>query len=531
MALYTQAAVEAKLSTIQSDINRIENLCAVGGSIDRTVSKQVEILKNREKAFLRAFKCKTFEELNRKLEELRAAEPLIKNLSGEALSRTFLNSARKYMYQTGTLGGKDLKLEKLKQDFIRNVINDLNNAGNTLALPKINSTVQQLVFSLLHDLGSGVSLRSSSGLGGSIKYGGGNIEEVLEQIVISELTPTARARIAEFNSKHANSYELTSTANPIVISSRQSNLASITQNMLETEVRRKIENNEMTEFEFQQIQSDVINYILERGPRDSEFQQVVREIIVNAKYHIFFGKNLINGYTGLLGEIQAAYYLRKLGIQSGRKSKAEWTGGNRDAGWEPFEDIKMMAGRSQRGIQVKNTASDILSSINFADNKIENLNFSSLGIPGIEGIVSSLTAIYEIYNFNIEVNINEETGRWEARSNDKFAPTRARIEMLCHEANRAIAALAASMMRMSVGAKSSEGNVAYLVGGNKFVSASSTLSQILGEINSGNLNRIQVTSYFSKKGAGAGTIADYYNSNNKNTIPYGIKIRSAYQFD
>jgi hypothetical protein len=84
------------------------------------------------------------------------------------------------MYKTGMLGKQDAKLEKLKQDFIRNVTFELTNEAVNPAIPKIENTLQELVFSLLNDLGTGRSLRSSSGLKGSIKFKGDNIEEVLE---------------------------------------------------------------------------------------------------------------------------------------------------------------------------------------------------------------------------------------------------------------------------------------------------------------------------------------------------------------
>lgn len=532
MAFTTKAAVEGGVAKGEADIQTIENLCGVGGAIDKKLRSQIELLEKREKAFLRAFGCETFQELNKKLDELRNAESSINNLSGEALSRTFLNSARRYMYQTGVLGTQDAKLEKMKQDFIRNVIFELNSGANRLAKPKIDSTVQQLIFSLLHDLGSGVSLRSSSGLKGSIKFKGDNLEEVLEQIVINEITPIARQRIQEFNNKYPNSFSLSSSDNPIIISSTQEeNLASITKNMLEKEVIEKLKNGKMSEEQFQKIQTDVINYVIARGPHeDPVFQEVVREVLTKADKHIFFGRNLINGYTGLLGEIQANYYLKKLGIDSKRKSSIEWKGGSREDGWEPSEDLMLQIAKSRRGIQVKNTAKDIIEPINFSDNVLSNLDFSSLGIPGVDNdIASILEPIYEMYVFNIEVIRNEE-GKWVPGANEDFSATRGRVEALYTKANRALAMLAAAMMKMSVGKNSSEGNVAYLVGGSSFVSASDTLIQILGEINKNDFKKFQISAYFSKKGVGGGTIADVYNSHNSNAIPEKIKIRSSYQF-
>lgn len=530
MALTTIGAVQAEVARGEVNIQKIENLCGAGGAVDKKLRDQVELLEKREKAFLRAFGCETFDQLNAKLHDLREAESSIKNLSGEALARTFLNSARKYMYKTGMLGKQDAKLEKLKQDFIRNVTFELTNEANRSALPKVKSTLQELVFSLLNDLGTGRSLRSSSGLKGSIKFEGNNIEQVLEQIVINEITPVARSRMEQFNSKYPDSFYMSSSDNPIVVTSGEENLASITQNMLEKEAKEKL-----TDDQFYEIQNQVINYVLQRGPNeDPVFQDVVREILTKADRHIFFGRNLINGYTGLLGEIQASYFLRKLGIQSGRKSRVEWQGGSREDGWEPSEDLMLQIGKSIRGVQVKNTAKDIIEPINFSDNLLSNLDFSSLGIPGLDNnIVSVLEPIYEMYAFNIEV-IKNEKGIWVPSGvpgeNKAFSGTRGRIEELYAKANRAVAMLAAAMMKMSTGKKASEGNVAYLVGGTSFYPASATLNQILGEINNSNLNKFQISAYFSKKGGGSGTIADVYNAHNSSMIPEKIKIRSSYQF-
>ena len=531
MALVTKAAVDAQIVESQGNVEKIINLCGIGGAVDRRISQQIEILKNREKAFLRGFNCQSFEELNQKLRELQQAEPLIRNLSGEALSRTFLNSARQYMYKTGQLGGKDAELEKIKEQFIINVLRELNSAEKRIATPKINQTVKDIVFSLLHDLGSGVSLRSSSGLGGSIRFKGGNIEEVLEQIVMSELTPIAEQRMEEFNNKYSNSFSLTTTSDTILITSTKQNLASITQGLLEKQVEKMLNENKMTQSQFQQIQTDVINYILARGPRDPIFESTVREILTSAGTHIFFGKNLINGYTGLLGEIQATYYAKKLGFNAKRKMAATWKGGDRSEGWEPSEDIMLQFGKSKRGLQVKNTAKDMINPINFSDKTLKNLDFSSLGIPGLNADTSSLLEpIYEMHGFNITAE-KQEDGKWRPGPNAEFAPSRSDIEDLYNKANRAIAMLAASLMKMSVGRSGAEGNVAYLVAGQDFISASATLQQILGEINSGNFNNFQISSYFSKKGAGQGTIVDFYNSHNSNTIPRSVKIRSSYQFN
>jgi hypothetical protein len=134
-----------------------------------------------------------------------------------------------------------------------------------------------------------------------------------------------------------------------------------------------------------------------------------------------------------------------------------------------------------------------------------------------------------MYAFNIEVTKNEE-GVWVPGKNDVFSDTRGKIEALYAKANRAVAMLAAAMMKMSVGKKTSEGNVAYLIGGTSFYPASATLTQILGEINNNEFNKFQISAYFSKKGGGDGTIADVYNAHNSNMIPEKIKIRSSYQF-
>lgn len=61
MAFTTKAAVEGGVAKGEADIRTIENLCGVGGAIDKKLRSQIELLEKREKAFLRAFGCDTFD--------------------------------------------------------------------------------------------------------------------------------------------------------------------------------------------------------------------------------------------------------------------------------------------------------------------------------------------------------------------------------------------------------------------------------------------------------------------------------------
>ena len=558
MALVTAAAVGRKTDQIRSAFNAVLN---EGSAVRSRVQSQIDLLKAREKEFLSLFgsEVKTFQDLNAKLIQVKNEALAIENFSGENLEKEFLREAKTYM----TITGQNMKNKNSSTYQKKQISLFLERIGRRAVMGADGKRDE--VAAILNSFGPDIAneVMNSLGRGGAIRTGVLTPSQIsrIKKILLDGAKEEAMKEVINFNSQwesqggikgYLNLAQIQEGDNSLVVSIDQkilNNVASATQGLTETEAKEKAKNDPAFLANVQARFKDVLKT---KMPGNPIFSEAVDHVVNSAGYRIFFGNNYLKGYTGLLGEIAGVYYLKSL--FSGNPSIAvQWTGGLRASGRDPHEDIKVFTDKLGYNIQVKNTrrSTSFLSKNGnevFFSNRImtpeefsqmdsfKGISYGSGGALGddLPGLISEL---YEMLGFNIEVNVSEkgaDKGKWVPMANEEFAPLRGRIETLYDEAEKVIQMAAAILMHMSIEQEASAGNIAFLVGGSSFYSASEILTDAIS--NSSNF-KVQ----FYANNGGTDTIADYYNKNRYNPgekLPnsfydrgeLAVRMRSSYNF-
>lgn len=282
----------------------------------------------------------------------------------------------------------------------------------------------------------------------------------------------------------------------------------------------------------QQVNEAIINFLLSQSSTldKSLFKECILQMIKD-KEEIFI-VSTPNNLTGILGEIQSLYFIRRI-IRDKKKSKdvfAHWVGGLGN----PHADLILQDGAKYFGIQVKNTTKEeAVHNINFQSFKTEALKTSdgksisfsfnkeeSEIIAKNKNYFDAVASLLGMEMFNIEYitkkNVDETI--YEPGENEIFHPVRLQIEEAANAARIAVNSFIVGMMYMQFSAatdieSASNANTLYIIGGKLAISSATILSEEIEKIKEKlSTLRSSLTSKKIDKIPKITTIADFFNS-------------------
>ena len=307
----------------------------------------------------------------------------------------------------------------------------------------------------------------------------------IDSILVKRFTPRAKELVKNFIKEYAPKYAQKSTESTITIKEIQDQLMlkfnnwyTITKGATETTVDQE---------QIPIIKNALITY-LQQFIKDDTLINICNEVFSKKASTFLLGKNVQNGITGIMGEIQGLYIMRKLIAPSYQnKINFEWVGGIDN----PHEDLRLIGELAEQGtgIQIKNTTRDVLqqeweTSIAFASRVVETFfDFTDIA-PEDQDI---LTQIYQMDTFNVEFTKQEDD--YVADSNPDFAPLRERITSLKYLADKILSVFGTALVYMSTASTAdkigSKGNLFYLLGGAKIYAASEMFLNIEKQLRGG----------------------------------------------
>ena len=507
MALLTQAAVESQLDLSSDLLNNIEQKYNIS-TMKNELQAQLNSLKNKERVFLNIMGVTNIDELNRRLKDLKQDLPGLQNLSGSNLNKVFLQPTR-YARENQT--------GEYKQKFINYFLYQ-EGYGDFLT-PK---DFGDWFLGILNEGHKGTPFSARSGFIDATS---------LEQVIISKLSEAQQKRVKGFLGLEESvnlgaTIQTTTTTDTLTHTlNYKEGWAGVTGFTKGADIQAMLQKGTLKQEWLMEIIGNLENYIISNVSTVSEsalFNSVVHEVLYepSSLTKIFYGGNMVNGITGLLGEIQGLYIIKKL-MGSGADRFVNWTGGIKN----PHEDLVMSIFSNgifeKIGVQIKNSAKDIEKIGQLAD--VSFTKKSGINITDIKNRLGSdyedIIKIYEMDAFNVEyMPVTDEKGRkfYKAMDNDKFKGTRQRIEQLSDRADRTMALFAGSLMYMSISINATEslgGNCVFLLGGSVFQLASQILTNLFKQLEKEEEElSFKVTSYFERGSNGIGTIVDYLNS-------------------
>ena len=497
MALLTKALVDEQIRDSFEALIDLSDKYNVN-TMKNDLKRQIERLKSQEELFLSALGAKNLAEVNQRISQYRADFPRIQNLNGNNLYWEFLNSIE---------ASQSLITDKEQKEFVE----FFSNVQVEGLVPEDN--LVEWFHSILNSVSAG-TVRSTSGYEKATK---------VEQIILKRLTDQQKRRVREFMSNPQNKTrkgkQITVIQNQDAVTTtlEAEDWASLTKNQKKTEIEEQLKLELITQKQLDDMLRGIYNLIVSKGPADNRyFRQAVGEVVFekSSKTKVFYAGNMLNGITGLLGEIQALFYLKSLlGDAAGAKADVAWVGGINN----PHEDLILTTMGQQIGIQVKNAFKDVEKIGQMTD-----VSFMSKAALNFEEVRNKMGAdyydvlsIYEMDAFNIEfVKRGDE---YVPGRNDAFHPSRQNIEFLSKEVDRIMALFTGALMYMSVGDEFSNieiGNSVYILGGVTIQFASEILLNLFQKLENYEKDiGFKINAHFNKGANKIGNIADYFNSN------------------
>lgn len=466
------------------------------------LNQQIQNLKQQEQIFLDAVNANNIQEVSQRIKQYKEDYPLIKNLSGPSLYKEFLRTVER----------SQAYLEDQKQkefvDFFSRV--EVKGLDPTQDFAKWFQTV-------LNSVDIGVK----GGIHKTAAYAG---EKEIKDVLLKKLTKQQQARVKEFMksgaTKQNSKYEIRvlEESEAVKVTFSTQDWAALTEAQKASQIQEQLQKGVLTQEWVDTALTNIYELIISKGPSGNvNFTNAVREVIFDpdTKTKVFYGKNMLNGITGLLGEIQGLFFIKSLlGDASNKTSSVEWVGGKGN----PHEDLILNSLGKMVGIQIKNSYKDVekigkLEDISFMSRAAQSFDIvkQRLGAADYQDIL----AIYEMEAFNIEFVIEE--GVYKKGENAEFKPTRDNIVFLAREADRIMALFAGALMYMAVGEEFSGidiGNSVYILGGATLKLASEILSSLFLKLENYEKDiGFKISAHFEKGANQIGNIADYFNSN------------------
>lgn len=233
-----------------------------------------------------------------------------------------------------------------------------------------------------------------------------------------------------------------------------------------------------------------------QGKHKAAWEFAIEHVIMAAPpAALFGGANAQKTITGILGELQAMFYIKILMP----RSQPRWIGGvAKEEGQKPSADIVF----KKYGIQVKNTAvSDAQKAIffeNFKSSTIQSLNdiqWNKLIDKEYEKIATTDYNLFEAATqllglefFNVPYIWNKESKKAEEQAPEQvpaFATVRYSIIKAAEEARKALTYFLASMMHMQMQPTNNpqDANTLYIVGGHLAITGASILMDVINQLN------------------------------------------------
>lgn len=517
MALSTYQDVY-KLSDLQTRVEDITDALNIANgeemlhSMEERVKAQISLLEKREQviyAYLRLPKEEqNIKGLNKRLTEYRNA---VINLSGPQLEEEI----------TGILD------QELGEQFA-----NFKDAVNEVVEAEIWPLVEQGYYDNFEDAYLGFLNTSNKGsdlhkefISAGTKFSNTTaLNKLTKKVLVGALTPHQRKFWEKILDKSSGANPGTSEIQPVN--------NQIHFNWLDyTNGKKETEAEELSITQRQKMSYKIREKLISLVAVDNQkaFTEVLDYILKETQWKAFFVGKSVNDIIGLCGEIQSIYYLYCfLGCEpSTLGNEIKWMGGKHvgEKGQKPHRDTLLQV----FGIQVKNSVSQELRSIDFADASIETI-LQKIGVGG-DDVKNLIANFYGTKHFNVGYNINPRTGKYyidrddPLRAIDSDGTNRAVIYQRTYrqlmdksdDIEKLLAFSAATLMYMDIGdiPGNLDANNLYLLGGATFYAASNILSYILKtfkEDKDGILRAFRVHSSSSKD---SHTIVDALNDNNR----------------
>ena len=488
--------VEGKLGDIQSQYN-LQNY-------QNVLEDSIKQLKEKEKELFSFFNFGKYERtaagLQKRIDEIRTNASSLQLLSGPELW-TFISkslAASGDIIERRQIQFTEFLKEKLK-DFPQEALNEEKDLVEKNLIEQVNDILNEQVLNktktgkidkryLVHGIGKMAGAQS--------------VEDIYLKFLTKRQQELAIQALKQQNNRIIATSQVT-----------KDNWYDITNRLKPTEALKKLSIEER-----KMIMEKLLSFLESKG-LSKEVLAAAREVFSQKDFTTFFvGDNIINGISGILGEIQGLYIFRSL-IANPNETMLKWIGGLKN----PHEDLTLenLSKNQNFGIQIKNTlkdvANDFSKEINFAQ-RSSNTFLDYLDMNDKQKKV--ISQIYQLYQFNIEYVKTKRRGKiiYAPGNNEYFAPLREKIENLKLQADLIMYLFSDILMYMGTERAAnkiqSSGNLLYLIGGRKLYTASELLSLILKQLKdiTNNVNSKQsfrVSSSFAN--TGNTTIADYFN--------------------
>lgn len=466
------------------------------------LNQQIENLKKQEQIFLDAVNASSIQVVNQRIQQYKQDYPKIKNLSGPSLYKEFLKSievSQAYL--------EDQQQKEFVDFFSRVSVEGLDPSED---FAKWFQTI-------LNSVDIGVK----GGIHKTAAYKG---ETEIKNVLLKKLTKQQQARVKQFmrggalkqNSKHKISVSQESDSVQVTFSTQD--WANLTDGQKASQIQEQLQKGILSQEWLEDRVAKIYDLIISKGPSHNiHFVNATREVIFDpdTKTKVFYGGNMLNGITGLLGEIQGMFFIKSLlGEANNVEGTVEWVGGKGN----PHEDLILQSLGKMVGIQVKNSYKDVEKI-----GKMEDITFMSRAAWSFDSVVKRIGAadyqdilsIYEMEAFNIEYLI--EDGIYKKGDNNVFKPTRDNIVFLAREADRIMALFAGALMYMAVGEEFTDietGNSVYVLGGATLKLASEILVSLFKKLENYEKDiGFKISAHFERGASQVGNIVDYFNSN------------------
>ena len=501
MALLTKKLVDEQIRDSFEALGALSSKYNVD-SMRQELNQQLQNLKQQEKIFLDAVNANSIQEVNQRIKQYKADYPQIKNLSGPSLYKEFLKSIER----------SQAYLEDQKQrefvDFFSRI--EIEGLDPTEDFAKWFQTI-------LNSVDIGVK-------GGIHKTAAYKAEKEIKDVLLKKLTRQQQARVKKFMEggaiKQSSKYKITvlQEDEAVKVTFDTQDWASLTDAQKASQIQEQLQKGILTQEWVDAAIENIYNLIISKGPSGNiHFISAVREVVFDqdTKTKVFYGKNMMNGITGLLGEIQGLFFVKSLlGDAVNTVDSVEWVGGKGN----PHEDLILSSLGKMVGIQVKNSYKDVekigkLEDVSFMNRAAWNFDMVKKRLGAVD--YQDILSIYEMDAFNIEYIV--EDGVYKKGDNATFKPTRDNIVFLAREADRIMALFAGALMYMAVGEEFSNietGNSVYILGGATLKLASEILSSLFTKLENYEKDiSFRISAYFDKGASQVGNIVDYFNSN------------------
>ncbi len=353
--IYTTEQLQARVTDIENALLSNSNM-----AISFVISKETELkrqlkeLQNKEKEMFKLFgnDINNIDDLNKQLEKYREN---VLTLSGPQLYKEYLYQIRNKNEASATL------FNEAVQELIQDIINENNPIGE-----KIKGAWDEVVHEwVMSELNTQLSKSQNKHFSFSSKAGWRGISS-LGELQAHLFTPEQQEGFRKLMQlRIANKTQ--DSAMVRYLNERQairSNGKSVTfvwtkvtGETKPTEAKKTFGEKGITEIN-EIIKQRIIDDV--KGAENKELIRIIIDYVLKKENVAFFVGQNENAITGILGEIQALYYICSLTGLKPNDADVKWQGGLPEDGKQPHRDIVL----KNFGIQVKNTTKDILSGKN-----------------------------------------------------------------------------------------------------------------------------------------------------------------------